>query len=246
MLSQIDNQRLAGNLIANILKNLKFSAGIQTIQIEKIIVKRAELLSVKKHWNLRWGPPILNFPGCICISSTNIPCHGIPSNQIVVLKDDLIKVDIVLSINDGWADSCFTYLIGKKYKEFYENAFKCFNTTISSINSNMNLFQVSETIDNLSQKFNLKIIKEYGGHFIGKRFHEEPFVSCIKSNAVKYNIPLNSTFTIEPIYSDGIYSIISEEYWFIIVNKPTIMFEHTILWKEKKIEIITRPQSHKL
>tara|TARA_A100001015_G_scaffold109156_1_gene121133 strand:- start:2826 stop:3698 length:873 start_codon:yes stop_codon:yes gene_type:complete len=184
------------------------------------------------------------FPKSICTSINEVVCHGIPSDY--KLKDgDIINVDVTCILNGYYGDSCRMYEVGsvsESSKKLIHVTKECLDLAIKSVKPYKSINIIGDTIEKHAQKYNYGVVSMFGGHGIGKKFHEEPFVyHCKRKENLMVMLP-GMIFTIEPMINEGTGDcMILEDGWTAITKdkKRSAQWEHTILVTDDGAEILT-------
>ena len=188
------------------------------------------------------------FPKSICTSINNVVCHGIPSKNEILKEGDIINLDITTILNGYYGDTSATYPVGKIDKEaqkLIDVTKKSLDLSIKSVKPNKYLNEcVGKVIENYVTRFAYSPVRDLGGHGVGIKFHEDPFV--FHYNTVRNHILLKAgmIFTIEPminasknwqVYMDA------DDGWTIRTRDDSLsaQFEHTILVTPQGAEILT-------
>lgn len=184
------------------------------------------------------------FPATICASVNEEVVHGFPSDR--VLKDgDIISVDVGATYRGYVGDSAWTYPVGEisdECKKLLEITEKSLFAGLSNLKSGNILDDVSGAIENVANENNLGIVRHYGGHGVGSKMHEEPFVFNYK---VGNSLVLKSgmTIAIEPMLNLGgdDVEVLSDE-WTVVTKdrKYSAHFEHTALVTDNGADILTK------
>lgn len=184
------------------------------------------------------------FPATICASVNEEVVHGFPSDR--VLKDgDIISVDVGATYRGYVGDSAWTYPVGEisdECKKLLEITEKSLFAGLSNLKSGNILDDVSGAIENVANENNLGIVRHYGGHGVGSKMHEEPFVFNYK---VGNSLVLKSgmTIAIEPMLNLGgdDVEVLSDE-WTVVTKdrKYSAHFEHTALITDNGADILTK------
>ena len=193
-------------------------------------------------------PATLNykyFPKSLCVSINNIVCHGIPNNR-KLLDGDIINIDITININGWYGDTSRMYFIGNNISQ---EAYNLVRTTyytmkkaIKEIETNMLLNNIGLTIENFINNTNYSIIKNYCGHGIGNKFHDLPNILHFYDDKYKFELKKGMCFTIEPMINIGrVNNIILPDKWAVSTKDLFLssQFEHTIMVKHNKYEVLT-------
>ena len=189
------------------------------------------------------------FPKSICTSINNVVCHGIPSEKDVLKDGDIVNIDVTAILDGYHGDLSKTYLIGTVSEDarlLVERAEKAMLRGIEAVKPGIFLYEVGKAIENYVKKFGYGIVSEYGGHGIGKDFHEDPHVYHFYTPANRIRLKAGMTFTIEPMINmGGSPSVVTsqKDRWTVTTKDKSLsaQFEHTVLVTEKGVEILTLP-----
>lgn len=188
------------------------------------------------------------YPKSICTSINSVVCHGIPSPKEILKDGDIINIDITTILNSYFGDTSASYPVGKVSKEaqlLVDRTKESLDLAIKSVKAGKYLNEcVGKVIEDYVSRFGYSPVRDLGGHGVGLKFHEDPFV-------FHYNTPRNHIllktgmiFTIEPminasknwqVYMDA------KDGWTIRTRDDSLsaQFEHTILVTQEGCEILT-------
>lgn len=231
--------RLAADVLVMIEEHLK--PGISTNEIDKIchdfIIANGAL------------PSCLNYKGypkSICTSINHVVCHGIPDGTR--LRDgDIINVDVTTYLDGYHGDNSRTYLVGKTSRaarDVVKMAEDAMWEGIRAVKPGGNLGDLSFAIQQFVEKAGYSVVKEYGGHGIGKAFHEDPHVASFGRKGTGPKLLPGMVFTVEPMINQGKGDVILlEDDWTVETEdgKLSAQFEHTIAIHEDRVEVLTLP-----
>ncbi len=186
------------------------------------------------------------FPKSICTSINNVVCHGIPSPKDILKKGDIVNIDITVILNKYHGDLSETFIIGdvdKDIKLLVERTKKSMMLGIDVIKPDIYLYEVGKTIENYANKFNYSVVRDYCGHGIGRKFHEDPNVLHYYSLQNKIKLREGMIFTVEPMINMGDYKTITskKDGWTVFTKDGSLsaQFEHTVLVTKNGYEILT-------
>ncbi len=233
--------RLAAETLAYAGKFVK--AGITTNEIDQIVYD----YTLKNNAN----PACLGYhgyPKTICASVNQVICHGLP--DATVLKDgDIINLDITSEKDGFFGDCSATFFVGnvtEVAKNLVQAAREARDIGIEAIRPNGTTGDIGFAIDKYVTRKGYTTVKEIGGHGIGRKFHDEPFVpSYGKRGRGDVLVPW-TCLTVEPMVNEGVAAIkeidISNstiKYYITADKKLSAQFEHTILITDTGYEILT-------
>lgn len=187
------------------------------------------------------------FPKSVCTSVNDVVCHGIPG-KLVLQEGDTVNVDVTTIIDGHFGDTNATFLVGEvdpKVKHLVALTEQAMYAGIANIRPGMLLNDVGRVIQAMAFAHGYGVVKEFGGHGIGTRFHTAPHV-CHYDSGDELILQPGMVFTVEPMVNMGSPDIYLEsDGWTVRTSdgKPSAQFEHTCLvGLEHGVEVLTRLQ----
>lgn len=241
---EIAKMRSAGKLAGKTLSFIEpfIKAGISTEELNKLCHN-----FIVEHNAIPAPLNYSGFPKSICTSVNNVVCHGIPSEKEILKDGDIVNIDVTVILNGYHGDTSRTYFIGDVSEEVVKlvsRTEKAMMKGIEAVKPGGFLSEVGKAIEKYIKKYNYSIVSEYGGHGIGKKFHEDPHVYHFYTKLNKIRLKPGMTFTVEPMInlgSTGNITTSEVDGWTVTTNDnlPSAQFEHTILVTDKGYEILT-------
>lgn len=188
------------------------------------------------------GPP---FPGVICASVNEEVCHGIPDER-VLRAGDIIGIDIGLKYKGYCGDACMTYAVGDisaEARRLLDVAQKCLKIGIEAAQPGNHLNDIGRAIETYATLNGVSVVREWGGHGLGKTLHEAPSVSHVREQSRGPRLRPGMVFTIEPMVNLGTHEwYLLDDGWTVITadNKWSAQFEHTIAITKYGAEILSK------
>jgi len=185
------------------------------------------------------------FPGVICASVNHEICHGIPDNR-VLKEGDIIGVDIGLRYKGWCGDACVTFAVGKikpEVKRLLEITKECLRLGIEAAQPGAYLNQIGVVIEDYADAQGVTVVREWGGHGIGRQLHESPSVSHVRLPEPGPKLRPGMVFTIEPMINEGAHGwILLDDGWTVITADGSLsaQFEHTIAITDHGPEVMTK------
>lgn len=239
---EIKLMREAGNIVALVHQEMKriIEPGLSTKYLDEVANK-----IIKDNKAIPTFLGYHGFPGTICASINGEVVHGIPNENTILKEGDIISVDVGATYRGLVGDSAWTYPVGEisdECKMLLETTEKSLFAGISKMKDNALLEDVSGAIEDVANENNLGIVRQYGGHGVGRRMHEDPFVFNYRVGN-KFVLKKGMTIAIEPMLNlgcDDVYTL--EDEWTVVTKdgKPSAHFEHTVLVTEDEPEILTK------
>lgn len=186
------------------------------------------------------------FPGWTCISVNNEFCHGIPSDKRILKEGDLINIDVSAELDGFWSDNGNSFVLGKdinQHQKLVEASKEILHKAISNIKGGVKISDIGFLMENEAKKRGYKVIKNLGGHGIGRSLHEQPDeLLNYKNRYDQRRFKKNSVVAIETFISTtSSYSVELNDGWTMVGNKGGFMaqHEHTIVITDGKPIILT-------
>ena len=184
------------------------------------------------------------FPNTLCMSPNNQVVHGIPDDKI--LKDgDILSVDCGVVMNGYFGDSAFTYEVGEvdaQIKSLLRVTKECLYKAIGMAIVGNKIGDIGYAVQKHAENFGYGVVRELVGHGIGKNLHESPEVPNYGRQDKGILLKEGLVIAIEPMINMGSKRIRQHnDGWTIttIDNKPSAHFEHTIVVREGKADILS-------
>ncbi|RHZ35510.1 type I methionyl aminopeptidase [endosymbiont GvMRE of Glomus versiforme] len=240
--------RKVGQSVANILKRLKeeIRPDISGKHLEKLAI---ELMKKEEVCSSSLGYKD-SFPSAICVSVNSELTHGIP-NEKKFQEGDLVSFDVACYVKNEkgityHADAALTIIVGEgdeKKKNLLSVTKNSLHYVIQKIIPNKTTVQdIGEMLEKYIRTRGYHPIKEYGGHGIGEKLHQEPFIPNYKIPNKGGIIKSGMFICIEPLVQINDAKIeISKDKWTVVSknNHLNAHFEHTIYINDEEAEIIT-------
>ena len=239
---EINLMKQAGNIAALVHAAMKDAVkeGVTTKELDELAFK-----IIKQH---KAEPSFLGyngFPASICASINEQVVHGIPSNDVIIKNGDVVSIDVGVTYKGFVGDTAWTYPAGEISEEkqrLLKGTEEALFAGLEFMRSNENIENVSGAIEDTAKKYNLGIVRQYGGHGVGRNMHEEPFVFNYRTGN-KLTLMPGMTIAIEPMLNLGIDDVIVlNDGWTVVTkdNKASGHFEHTVHVTDNGPEILTK------
>ncbi len=244
---KIEKMRLAGRLTSEVLDYITphVRAGISTAELDRLchdyIVDVQQAIPAP----LNYSPPGYKpYPKSICASLNHQVCHGVPGDR-QLKNGDIVNLDVTV-IKDGYhGDSSRMFLIGETSvlaRRLCEVTFECLWLGIMQVRAGASLGDIGHAIQQHAERSGYSVVREFCGHGIGEKFHEEPQVLHYGRPHTGITLEPGMVFTIEPMINAGKAAIRTMSDGWTIVTKDhslSAQWEHTILVTEGGFEVLT-------
>lgn len=235
--------RLAANTLVYIEKYVK--PGVSLNEIDQLVLDYTLTHGAK-------AAPLgyHGFPKAVCTSVNEVVCHGVPDDSRLK-EGDIINVDVTPVLDGFYGDSSKTFLVGKvsdRSRAITEAAFEAMWKGIEAITPMGTTGDIGFAIDKYVTRKGYTTVKEIGGHGIGKKFHDEPFVPSFGKKGKGDPLIPWRCITVEPMINESEKDI--EEFdipnstikWYRTSDRSlSAQFEHTVLVTDTGYEVLTVP-----
>lgn len=228
---EINKIRKSCDIVKKVLNRLKEMAkvGLATIEFDKEARRITSAYGAK--------PAFLNykgFPASVCISINNEVVHGIPSPNRILKDGDIISIDFGVFYNGYYGDAAITISVGNitdKSSKLIEVTRQALYNGIEKAKEGNKLFDISFAIQDYVEKNGFSVVRDFVGHGIGKKLHEEPMVPNYGKPGTGIELKNGMVLAIEPMVNEKGYEVlILEDNWTVVTkdNGLSAHFEHTV------------------
>ncbi len=186
------------------------------------------------------------YPASICASINEEVVHGIPSPKRIIKEGDIISVDVGAYKNGYHGDSARTFIVGEvkpEVRHLVKVTEMCLTLAIQKAVVGNRLHDISAAVQNYAESFGFGVIENMVGHGIGTKMHEEPPVPNIGKAGTGVFLREGMVLAIEPMINLGRSrkaKILSDTWTAVTADgKPAAHFEHTVVVRKGKAEILT-------
>ena len=179
----------------------RIRAGVSTAEVDKWIYDYTV-----EHGGIPADLNYEGFPNSVCTSINDVVCHGIPSEEDILKDGDIVNVDCSTILDGYYSDSSRMFCIGEVSPERQ----KLVDVTRESVQRGLaqvkpwnTLGDMAHAVQSYVEENGFNVVREFGGHGIGKAFHEDPFVSHVGEPGEGVVLAPGMCFTIEPMVNAG-------------------------------------------
>lgn len=240
----IEKMRIAGRLAAEVLEMIEeyVKPGVSTGELDRIchdyIVNVQQAIPAPLNYH--------GFPKSICTSVNQVICHGIPSDDKILKKGDIVNIDITV-IKDGYhGDTSKMFFIGDAQPaldRLVKITQECLYMAIDLVKPGTQLGDIGQVIQQHAEKNHYSVVREYCGHGINTKFHDEPQVLHYGKAGTGAALVEGMTFTIEPMINLGArHNKLLKDGWTVVTKdrKPSAQWEHTLLVTANGVDVLTK------
>ena len=245
--SDVEHMRVAGRLASEVLDMLTahVKPGTSTEELDRIahdhIVNAQQAIPAPLNYAPSGYTP---YPKSICTSINHQVCHGIPNDR-ALKNGDIVNIDVTV-IKDGWhGDTSRMFIVGEgsiAAKRLCHMTYEAMWKGIVKVKPGVRLGDIGHTIQTFAENNGFSVVREFCGHGIGQKFHEEPQVLHYGRPGTLETLVAGMMFTIEPMINAGKRDIRDAGDGWTIVTKDrslSAQWEHTVLVTDTGYEVMT-------
>ena len=232
-----ESSLLVGKTLAEVAKAIR--PGISTLELDKIaetFIKDSGALPAFKGYG--------GFPNTLCISVNAGVVHGIP-NSYEIREGDVLSVDCGVLKNSFYGDSAFTFAIGEiedKTKKLLRVTEECLYLGIENAVAGKRIGDIGSAVQEHAERNGFSVVRELVGHGLGKSLHESPEVPNYGKKGSGVKLREGIVIAIEPMINLGKKDVrTAKDGWTVEAadGKPSAHYEHTIVVRDNKAEILS-------
>lgn len=240
---EIAKMREAGRIAALTLDAVTpyVQAGVSTKELNDICAK-----TLREHGAKAATLGYKGYPAESCISLNNVVCHGIPNKDEILKEGDILNIDVTAIVDGFHGDNSRMYGVGQVSDEaanLMRTTYAAMMAGIETLKSGSFLYEIGDAIQTIADKKGYSVVREYCGHGLGRKFHEDPQVLHYANREFpNTRLRAGTTLTVEPMINIGTWRTrLHEDGWRVTTadNKLSAQYEHTVLVTESGYEILT-------
>lgn len=188
------------------------------------------------------------FPKSMCTSVNHCVCHGVP-DATILKSGDIVNLDVTILLDGFHGDTSATFMIGdvsSSAKRLVECAQEAMLRGIEEVRPFATTGDIGFAVNKFVSKRGYTTVKEIGGHGIGRKFHDEPFVPSYGKKGRGPKLKPWCCITVEPMVNETNARIVelpihgsSIKYYETADKSLSAQFEHTVLITDKGHEVLT-------
>ena len=245
---QIEGIRLASRLTADVLEMITpfVVAGVTTEALDnkmnEFIINELGAVSAC----IGYGHP--PYTKCTCISINHVVCHGVPSDK-VLKNGDILNIDVSIIKNGYFGDTSRMFMVGDvsiMAKKLVDVTYECLMLAIDEVKPGAHFNNIGKVIQKHAESHHFSVVRDFCGHGVGIKFHEDPQVLHYSSPHVTDIMKPGMIFTIEPMINAGKpHCKVLGDGWTAVTKDRSLsaQWEHAVLVTETGHEILTLPSA---
>jgi len=228
---ELEKMRTVGRLVGEVLTELtaRVAPGVTTAELDEVAEERIRAAGAAPAFKGYHG-----YPATICASINEEVIHGIPSGRRVLNEGDVVSIDVGASLDGYFGDSAVTLAVG----QVSENAATLLRVTeealykaIERVRSGARISDIGHAVQHHVEAYGFSVVREFVGHGIGQRMHEEPQVPNYGEPGRGPRLAEGMVLAIEPMVNAGKAAVkVLADGWTAVTRDGSLSahFEHTV------------------
>jgi methionyl aminopeptidase len=240
--AELERMREAGRLVGEVLTELTAAVapGVSTAELDEIAERRIRQAGATPAFKGYHG-----YPATICASINDEVIHGIPSGRRVLAAGDIISIDVGAALDGYYGDSAVTLPVGQVSEQAAtllrvteESLYKA----IEQARPGKRVSDIGHAVQRHVEAFGFSVVREFVGHGIGVRMHEEPQVPNYGEPGHGPRLAEGMVLAIEPMVNAGKPAVkVLADGWTAVTRDGSLSahFEHTVAVTQDGHEVLT-------
>jgi methionyl aminopeptidase len=228
---ELASMRAAGAIVRRMIEAMKRAVrpGVTTAELDEVGA------TVMREHGAQSAPQLVyKFPGVNCISLNEEAVHGIPGER-EVREGDLVKLDVTIEKDGFMADAAETVPVGavpEESQRLVACAERAFHKAMLVARAGFRVSEIGRVVEREVRRNGFSVIRDLGGHGIGRTIHEPPRVPNYADPAASQILTEGLVITVEPIIAAGSgRAIVAKDGWTVCTadRRPSAHYEHTLV-----------------
>ena len=229
--SELDRMREAGRLVGEVLTELAVNVapGVSTGDLDALAEKRIRQAGATPAFKGYHG-----YPAAICASINDEVIHGIPSGRRLLQRGDIISLDVGASLDGYFGDSAITLPVGSVSEQaatLLRVTEEALHKAIEQVRPGGRVSDISAAVQRHVESHGFSVVREFVGHGIGQKMHEEPQVPNYGEPGRGPRLAEGMVLAIEPMVNTGKAAVkVLGDGWTAVTRDGSLSahFEHTV------------------
>ena len=202
--SEIEKMRRSGHVVRQVLDELKamVAPGVTTMDLEKHADRRIKELGAKPAFKGYY-----DYPCVLCTSVNEEIVHGIPSAKRVLKNGDIVSIDCGVVMDGYYGDAALTVAVGdsvsQERKKLMQVTEESLYKAIEQVKLGNSISDIGTAVQEFVEANGFSVVREFVGHGIGTKLHEEPQVPNFKVRGADTRLREGMVLAIEPMVNSG-------------------------------------------
>ena len=230
--AEIEKMRRSGHIVRQVLDELRamVAPGVTTMDLEKTAERRIKESGAKSAFKGYYG-----YPCVLCTSVNEEIVHGIPSAKRVLKAGDIVSIDCGVVLDGYYGDAAVTVAVGESVsperKKLMEVTEQSLYKAIEQAKLGNTISDIGAAVQEFVEANGFSVVREFVGHGIGTKLHEEPQVPNFRSRGGETRLREGMVLAIEPmVNSGGPEAKVLDDKWTAITadGSSSAHFEHCV------------------
>ncbi|HKQ88836.1 MAG TPA: type I methionyl aminopeptidase [Candidatus Acidoferrales bacterium] len=243
--AELEKMHRAGLLVWEVLEKMRAMVrpGISTKELDEFAEKYVTEHNAKPAFKGYRG-----YPGSVCTSINDEVVHGIPSASRKVREGDILSMDFGVVMDGYYGDAALTVPVGKiapEREKLLRVTRESLERAIDKVRAGNRLGDVSSAVQQWVEKNGFSVVREFVGHGIGTKMHEEPQLPNYGAPGQGQRLQEGMVLAIEPMVNSGSPAVkVLDDDWTAVTadGSDSAHFEHTVAVTANGPWILTRPR----
>ena len=240
--AELDRMREAGRLVAEVLAELSahVAPGVSTADLDALAEKRITQAGATPAFKGYHG-----YPASICASINEEVIHGIPSGRRALREGDIVSIDVGASLGGYFGDSAVTLAVGQVSEQaatLLRVTEEALYKAIERARAGNRVSDIGHAVQQHVEAYGFSVVREFVGHGIGQRMHEEPQVPNYGEPGHGPRLSEGMVLAIEPMVNAGKPAVkVLGDGWTAVTRDGSLSahFEHTVAVTAREPWILT-------
>jgi methionyl aminopeptidase len=202
--SEIEKMQRSGHVVRQVLDELRamVAPGVTTMDLEKTAERRIKEFGAKPAFKGYY-----NYPCVLCTSVNEEIVHGIPSSKRVLKDGDIVSIDCGVVMDGYYGDAAITVAVGESVsperKKLMDVTEQSLYKAIEQVKLGNSISDIGAAVQEFVEANGFSVVREFVGHGIGTKLHEEPQVPNFKARGADTRLREGMVLAIEPMVNSG-------------------------------------------
>lgn len=240
--AELARMRKSGQMVAEVLEMLKrrIEPGVTTLELDRLAEDQCKKWKARPAFKGYGG-----FPFTVCASPNDRVVHGFP-NSTPLVEGEILSIDFGLIYDGFYGDSAVTLPVGEiedSTRLLLDVTKQSLEHGIEAARKDGRLSDISNAVQTHVEKAGFSVVREFVGHGIGTRLHEDPQIPNYGPAGRGPKLKSGMTLAIEPMVNVGSPAVsVLDDGWTAVTldGRLSAHFEHTVAITDDGPEILTR------
>ena len=234
--------RKASRVVAEVLLQLRsrVKPGVSTEALDEFAERRVrEMGAVPAFLGYR------GYPATLCVSINEEIVHGIPCSGRIIREGDIVSLDMGAVCDGFYGDAAVTVAAGEisgQARRLMDVTSRSLDIALSKVKAGARLGDVSHAVEKYALENGMSVVREFTGHGIGRRLHEEPSIPNFGRSGTGPVLKAGMTLAIEPMLCLGKADVVvKNDGWTAVSADGSLAahYEHTVAVTEDGCDILS-------